>query len=501
MANQGVFLSLDAGSGGGRCLIVDARGTQLASSYRAWQFHAPPGVPMGAEFDPGEVFGTLCRVAHEAMETAGVLPDEVLGIGCTSFRDGVVFLDDHGREIYAGTNRDARALIFASEMQRKWGELITPIAGRTPLGLDAAAHLIWYKRQRPDEFARIRHLLMVSDWIVWKLTREYTADPSNSSSSLLFDVNKCCWSDSIAEALGVSLSILPKVKYPGELAGYVTEKAAKELGVTAGTPVSVGIGDSQAGCLGCGAIEEGETTVVAGTTIPVQMALAKPLYDPARRIWTGAHGVRGRWVLEANGGPAGTVYSWVRRNIYPDISVDEFSAYHHINELAAKEKPGQVFAFLGPQVCDLSKLSFPPMIAVLAPTMGGDIPVTRSGIARAALENIAFTTKANILQCEAVSKMQSKDIYVCGGLSRSRLFVQILADALERSVKVPSIRETTALGAAMAAATAAGIYPDILVAAREMSKTEYVAEPVSDSVKKYRVILRRWEALRTALPR
>lgn len=501
MPKEGALLALDAGSGGGRCLIVDTAGTQLATAYEPWQFRTPAGVPMGAEFDPEEFWKILCAMTRRAMREAGVGPDEILGLGCTSLRDGVVFLDAGGREVYAGSNRDARGIALGGEMQKKWGELMTPLTGRTPLGLDAAAHLLWYKRSRPEEFGRIRHLLMVSDWMVYRLTGEFTSDPSNASSSQLFDVNTGKWSAKIAAALEVPETIFPKVLFPGEVAGRLAPKAAEELGLAAGLPVSAGAGDSQAGCLGSGAVEEGQTTVIAGTTIPVQMTLARPVHDPSRRIWVGAHAVPGRWSLEANGGPAGTVYAWVREDIYPDLGPADAEAYGRINEAAAAESPGQVFAFLGPQVCDFSKLSFPPMTALLAPTMGPGVPFTRPGLARAVLENIAFATRGNVLRCEEVSGLASTDVFVCGGLSRGRPFVQILADVLERPVKVPVVRETTALGAAMAAAVAAGVYPDIFTAAAAMARTEDTVEPSPETAKKYKGIVRRWESLRAALPK
>lgn len=501
MPARGVLLALDAGSGGGRCLVVDTSGSQLAAAYEPWEFHTPPGLPTGAEFDPAEVWGVFRSVTRRAMDLAGIAPEDVLGIGCTSLRDGVVFLDGGGREIYAGTNRDARSIALGGEMQKKWGESMTPLTGRTPLGLDAAAHLLWYRRSRADEYAAIRHVLMVSDWLVYRLTGEITSDPSNASSSQLFDVNVRRWSPEIAAALELPDTIFPPVLFPGEVAGRLTPAAAADLGLVPGIPVSVGMGDSQAGCLGSGAVEEGQTTIIAGTTIPVQMTLARPVHDPNRRIWLGAHAVDGRWSLEANGGAAGTVYAWVCRDIYPEFSPDDPQAYDRINQAAAAEPPGQVFAFLGPQVCDFSKLSFPPMAAIVAPTMGLGVPFTRPRLARAVLENIAFATRGNLLQCEEVAGIIATDVLVCGGLSRGRPFVQILADVLERPVKVPVVRETTALGAAMTAAVAAGVYPDVHAAVVGMARTEHTIGPEPEAARKYRGIVRRWESLRAALPR
>jgi autoinducer 2 (AI-2) kinase len=490
MQKDQVLLSLDAGGGGGRCLIVDAHGNQLAAAYQEWQFHEVPGVPMGTEFDPSEVWSVFAKVAREAVVKAGVSPEQVAGIGCTSIRDGVVFVGADGQPVYAGTNRDARCIALGAEVQRKWGDWMPGVTGRVPLGLDAATHLLWYKRFRPQEFTAITRVMMVSDWMVYKLTGEYSADPSNASSSQLFDVNTCTWSTKIAEALEAKPDIFPTVLFPGEVAGRLSAAAAADLGLQSGIPVSAGVGDSQAGCLGCGAIRDGETTVIAGTTIPVQTVVDTPVHDTTRHTWLGTHALPNRWVVESNGGMAGTIYAAVKAEMFPPET-----SYTELEKLMEAEVPGQVMAFMGTQVADMSKLAFPPMSAIMMPSMMMSAPLTRVRLARAVLENIAYAVKGNIEQNEQVCGAPSTAIFVCGGLSRSRLFAQILADVCEREVSVPSIRETTGLGACIAAAVAAGVYTSVPEAVKVMTHTEFTASPQADSVKRYKPVVRKWQTI------
>ncbi len=96
------------------------------------------------EFDPQLMWETFVRLTREAL--ASVPAQEIAALSTTSFRDGVVFLDGQGRVLYAGTNRDARAVAQGFEMAQAHGERIYSLCGRWPGGTDAAAHLLWMKK-------------------------------------------------------------------------------------------------------------------------------------------------------------------------------------------------------------------------------------------------------------------------------------------------------------------------------------------------------------------
>lgn len=489
MVAEGYLLTWDAGSGGTRCLVVDTRGHQVGFSYRQGQFVRPEDVPAGLEFDPDQMWATAGQLTREAL---GSLPSErVLAISTTSFRDGVVFLDDAGEVLYAGTNRDARAVAQGFEMATRFGETIYASTGRWPLGLDGAAHLLWMRRFRPQVFERIARIMMVNDWLVYRLCGAYSSEPSNASSSLLFDITTREWSPKVAQILDLPASIFPPLFSAGQVAGLLSKEAARFLGLSPGTPVVVGAGDSQAASLGCCTLHDGDTIAIAGTTMPLQMTLTEPLLDEKRRTWTGAHALPSLWSLESSAGPAGMAYQWLWQAFGAEEATQE--PYELLSAEAQHEPPGSAMAFMGPWIADHSRLEFPSRVGFLAPFPAMLAPpLTRPKMGRAILENIAFALRGNLERLQEVSRRNVESLALCGGLSRHRLFNHIVADVCDLPVRVPVIREASALGAAMCAATGAGVYPDLSTAVERMVNWEEVIEPDSALRTKYRTLYKRW---------
>jgi autoinducer 2 (AI-2) kinase len=435
------------------------------------------------------MWDTFVRLTREAVRSAP--PGAVAAVCVTSFRDGIVFLDGDGEVSYAGTNRDARAVAQGFEMAQTAGETIYAITGRWPLGTDGAAHLLWMRKFRPRLYERIERVLMVSDWLVYRLCGAYCAEPSNASSSGLFDVREGAWSRRVADLIDVSPEILAPLLSPGAVAGGLCKEAADALGLPEGTPVAVGLADSQAACLACGAVEDGDTVAIAGSTMPLQMTLDEPLMDGAHRSWTGAHALGGLWSLECSAGLAGISYEWLWQTFEGDRPAQE--AYVQINAEAGAERPGAVMALMGPWVADHGRLQFPSRVGYLAPfPMTFDPPLTRPRMARATLENIAFALRANLRQLEEISGRQVEALGICGGLSKSRLFTQIAADVCQIPVKVPAIREASALGTTMCAAVGAGEYEDLRQASEQMSELEEIIEPDPAMRGRYRTLYKRW---------
>ena len=482
-------IALDAGSGSGRTAVFDLEGHLLGIAAESWSPHVPEDEPLGSEFDPQETWSALARTTRRAMKGAGMAAQSVRAISATSQRDGVVFLDAKGQEVYCGTNRDARGVLHAEDIARTFGEAIHRVTGRWPLGLSAMARLWWFRSHRPEVYRRIAHLLMVSDWLTYRLCGNLSSEPTNASSSMLFDVVQHAWSSELAALLAYPPQLGPPCHEPGHVVGTLTRSAADVFGLAEGIPVVIGAGDSQAACLGCAAFDDGTTTIIAGTTIPVQMILSHPVCDESHRLHLGAYVTPDRWVLESNGGMAGTSYDWFCRTFVSKGA----PAYVALEREMQDAEPGEVLAVLGPQIADFRELSFPPKSTFVFPFLGGaeHLP-TRAAFARAILENIAYAARGNVTQLEEISGQEVTSLNLCGGLARSNVFAQIIADVGQRPVRVPSVRETSCLGAAICAAVGAGVYPDLSAAARTMVHWEPVVQPDPANVRRYRGLYRKW---------
>jgi len=359
-------VALDAGSGSGRSAVFNLQGNLLAVAAEDWAPRVPEDEPLGSEFDPEQMWAALCRTTRLALERAGVPADAVRGISTTSQRDGSVFLDAQGKELLCTTNRDARGVLHAEEVAKEFGEQIYRVTGRWPLGLNALDRLGWLRLHRPEVYERIARVFMISDWLVYRLSGRVCSEPTNASSSLLFDVGQHCWSPELAGLLGHSPQVCPRCYHSGEAVGTLTAQASAALCLPGGIPVAMGAADSQAACLGCSSFEDGATTIIAGTTIPVQMVLTHPVFDELHRLHLGAYVTPGRWVLESNGGVAGTSYRW-----FCETFVGTGAAYAVMEREMQEAEPGEVMAVAGPQIADFRALAFPPKSAFVFPFLGG----------------------------------------------------------------------------------------------------------------------------------
>lgn len=490
--NHDCVVALDAGSGSGRSAVLDLEGNLLGVATEDWAPHVPEDAPLGSEFDPQEMWAVLSRTTRRALERAGVAPQAVRAISATSQRDGVVFLDVEGQEIHCSTNRDARGVMHAEDIAQEFGEAIYPITGRWPLGMSGLARLWWFRIHRPKVYERVAQILMISDWLIYRLCGEFCSEPTNASSSMLFDVGQHSWSSELAELLGYSPQIYPPCYTPGEVAGMLTAQAADALGLPEDLAVVVGAGDSQAACLGCAAFDDGTTTIIAGTTLPIQMVLSHPVFDDLHRLHLGAYVAPGRWVLESNGGLAGTVYSWFCQAF---VGAGP-SAYATLEEEMRKAEPGEVLAVLGPQSADFRELAFPPKSTLVFPFLGvlEQLP-TRGSFGRAILENVAYAARGNVEQLAEISGQEITSLNLCGGLARSSLLNQIVADVCQRPVCVPLVREASCVGVAICAAVGAEVYPDLRSAAEAMVHWEPTVEPDRANVRRYKGLYRKWTKL------
>jgi autoinducer 2 (AI-2) kinase len=485
-------VALDAGSGSGRTAVFDLRGNLLGAASENWSPHVPEDEPLGAEFHPGAMWAALGRTTRRALALAGVPAGSVRGISATSQRDGCVFLDSEGNELLCSTNRDARGVMHAEDLAKEFGETIYRVTGRWPLGLNAMDRLGWLRIHKPEVYARVAVILMISDWLIYRLSGQACSEPTNASSSLLFDVGQACWSAELTGLLGHSDHVCPPCYLPGHVAGGLTASAAEDLGLVEGIPVAVGAGDSQAACLGCAAFGDGVTTIIAGTTVPVQMILSHAVFDALHRIHLGAYVLPQRWVLESNGGLAGTSYRWFcEAFVGPGAS-----AYAVLEKEVQEAAPGEVMAVAGPQVADFRELAFPPRSLFTFPFLAAtERPPGRGAFGRAILENIAFAVRGNVDQVAGISGQAVSTLNLCGGLAHSSVLTHIVADVCQMTVHVPRVREASALGAAICAAVGCGAYRDVGSAARAMVQWEEAVEPDAGSVRRYKGLYRKWTAL------
>jgi len=490
------LLALDAGTSGGRCLIVDERGRLAACTGEAWGYQTDPEAgPQSREFSAEAFWSVLANLVRRALAEAGLKPGRIAGISATSQRQALVFLDGQGREVYAGPNQDVRALTEGLALEARHGERLYASTGHWPAFLMAPARLIWFRDHRQDLFDRVATVLTLADWVLYRLTGERVGERGLAGEAGLVDITHRRRDEHVWRLLGLDSGLLPPLVSSGERVGAVTRAAAAETGLAAGTPVYAGGADSQCALAALGAWQEGDTAAVVGWSGAMQMVTAEPVIDSARRAWAGLHLDEGRWVAESNVGEAGGLWQW-----WVDMLVGQGpEALAEADRLAGRALPGSgdVLALLGAAPMSarllgarLGGLLFPAPLVLKRPG--------RDSLLRAVLENVAFALRASLETLEAVTGMSAVEVRLGGGMSRSATFVRLLADIIGRAVLAADVPEASALGAAMCAAVGAGIYGS-LPEAQAMAPPLRRVEPDPPVAADYQDFYRRWQRLDSML--
>jgi autoinducer 2 (AI-2) kinase len=494
--SEPLMLAIDAGTGSCRAILFDSDGCQRGLGQREYSHAEVPGIPGSQLFDTARNWRLICACIQDALADAGSDPDRVVAVSATSMREGMVLYDARGNEIWACPNVDSRAGEEATELVRSGaaGEIYAQ-AGDW-VSITAPARFRWIARHEPEVFASIAHVGMLGDWIVTKLSGAFVTDPSLGSSSGMFDLGARDWSGRVLELCGLEPDVFPSVVESGTVVGQVTGQAASETGLTEGTPVVVGGADTQLGLVGIGVVDPGRFTVVGGSFWQHTLVLDEPLIDPEARLRTLCHTFPGRWMMEGIGFYCGLTLRWFRdafcqaeKKQAADEGRDVFAL---LEEHATPVPPGSngVFGVFS-NLMEAKRWvhASPAFIGfdIVAPERSG-----KKECFRAIEEAAAYVSLGHLRIAQEISGLGVDEVVFTGGASKGPLWAQILADVLGIPVRLPAVRESTALGAAIYAGLGAGVYDDVRDVAQRIVRFERIVEPDQVAHQAYGELYEQW---------
>jgi autoinducer 2 (AI-2) kinase len=501
MSSKRYLLVIDVGTGSGRSIIFDDRGAQISASQKEWSHLPDPRYRNSADFDCVGNWKLICECVRGSMERANIEPDEIAAVSATSMRHGIVCYGSSGEEVFAVPNVDARAESETAQLIREgWGPRIYEIQGDWP-NIHALARLRWLRKHEPETFDSVRMMTMLSDWVIHRLSGEYSTEASVASSSGMFDIKSIDWSKTLVELAGLRRDFLPAVHSPGMQVGEVTPRAARETGLAARTPVVNGMGDTQSGYVGSGVIAPGQCGVVAGTFWLPSIISSEPMIDSRKRVRTNCHAVKNLWIIESCTFYTGLSIRWFRDALCQEETrrARELGKdpYELMERLAERVPPGSHgVQVIMSNICDNSRwIHASP--AFLNFDVSDPGKYDKAAFYRALLENAAYQVLGEMENIVDVSGGWPKEIIFSGGGSKSALLSQILADTLGVPIKVPVVREATALGAAVTSACGVGMYRSLEEAVKTCIRYERVFHPgEEENVRNtYRNAYKTWRAI------
>jgi xylulokinase len=321
----------------------------------------------------------------------------------------------------------------------------------------------------------------MEDYILWRLSGVAATDYSVASRTMLLDQERGDWWPEMVSLCGIGPDVLPRPLPSGTIIGHVTRLAAHQTGLAAGTPVATGGHDHLCGALAVGAVETGRFLDSSGT--------AQSLLMPVESFHGGgavfAHGLscyrhvlRNRFMIQAGLNTAGGALEWL-----VTLTSGDSQHYSDLFREAEASGPGARGITCLPYFRGCSS----PYVDLNArgAFIGLTLLHTRGDLMRAVIEGLAYHVRQSLEMMAQVGHVAEGHILAIGGANREPLVLQTKADVCNRPVYAPSVPEASAVGAALLAGLAVGMFPDERAAAASVATTFQRYEPDSARARKY----------------
>lgn len=484
-----LLIGADIGSSALKAVLVDPSSGVLAVAERPYRMHRPH--PGWAENDPHDWFDAVVAAVRELLAAAGVPGSAVAGLCVVGQRDPAVLLDDRGRvltpAIHWTDRRDpaGTAAIFASVGR----ERIIEISGVIPTPGLVLPNLDWTRRHRPETWGAVRHAVQPKDYVLGRLTGVLATDRSSLSRSLVNDWRTDAWSDELCEAAGIPISILPPVRFGSwEAVGTLTADAAGLLGLPPSTVVAAGGGDDQAATLGSGVLAPGELSLGTGSSLAWRAVTHEPRPDSRGRLCVARHVVPDLHIYEMVAVGSGTMLRWFRESLATVPGGDTPSYGTLIEEAEAVEQGADGLLFYPYPDGAMLPEEHP---AARGAFLGVTAHHRRAHFVRAILEGVAYLYPP-LLDILREQGVRVERLTLIDGESRSAAWNQVKADVCGHRLHTTGVPEASAVGAAILAGLAAGVFETAEAGARALVTPGPAFTPDPPAVARYATLHAAW---------
>lgn len=446
------YLGLDIGTSGCKAVVFDEAGNELASAYHEYAvFSASDG---WAELDSCQVMQSCMDVIREA---AAKSDDPVRGIGISSQGEAFTAIGPDG-EILANAmvSSDSRAASISQDWSEKFGrQRLYEKTGHTPSPIFSLFKLIWLKENRPDIWRKSKAFYCFEDLIQMRLGIDPAISWCLAGRTVMFNVLEHVWDQDILSEIGLDPAKLARPIASGEIAGTIPPAVARELGIPDGVIVVAGGHDQCCGALGAGVVSAGRAVYGTGTVDCITPAFSKPVFSEslfASNLATYDYTVSGMYTTVAYSLTGGNIMKWFRDELaQPEVQKAAelgVSPYElMLKQIGDKPSGLLVLPYWTPSGTPYFDSDTPGAI------LGMRMTTTRQDVLRGLLEGVAFEMKLN-LDILQHSGIEVDELVAIGGGAKSRSFIQLKADVLDKPIARAKVTEAGCLGVAMLAKAA-----------------------------------------------
>ncbi len=432
---------LDVGTTGCKLTAYDDKGNFVYNSYKEYEINRSDGEH---EIDAQVIFEAVCEVIGDTVKK-----HKFSAIGVTTFGETFTMLDEDNNVLMPSMlYTDPRGESECKELCRILGEeKLTYIAGVKPHQMYSLPKMMWIKNNCPDVYKKAKRIMLMEDYIVYKLTGNAYIDYSLAARTMAFDIRNKCWSDEILSAAEIDKNLLSEPVGAFNCAGEFKKDIYEKFGIDYKITVVNGAHDQVASAVGAGVLEAGQAVDGTGTVecvTPVfdKIPEHKTLYDEGYSVVP--YVFENTYVCYALSFTGGAVIKWFRDNFTKDKSYSEL-------DKSVKKEPTKLLCmphFAGaanPYMDNGSK----------AAIIGLSLEHKSEDIYKALMEGVTYEIMTNIEHLESFG-IKPEKLYATGGGAASDVWLQIKADILHRPVTALQAKEVGACGTCMMTGVAIG---------------------------------------------
>ena len=465
------YIGIDLGTSAVKLLLMEESGKICNIVSREYPLFFPH--PGWSEQKPEDWFAQSMEGMKEL--TKDIDRAQVAGIGFGGQMHGLVTLDKDDNVIRP-------AILWNDGRTGEETEYLNTVIGKDKLSQYTAniafagftaPKILWMQKNEPENFKKVVKIMLPKDYLAYRLSGSFCTDVSDASGMLLLDVKNRCWSKEMLEICGITEEQLPKLYESWEVVGTLKPEIAKELGFSENVKVVAGAGDNAAAAVGTGTVGDGQCNISLGTSGTVFISSKNFGVDENNALHSFCH-ADGSYHL------MGCMLSAASCNKWWMDEIIRTKEYTKEQENITKLGENNVF-FLPYLMGERSPHNNPDARGTF---IGLTMDTTREDMTQAVLEGVAFAIRDSFEVAKSLG-IQIERTKICGGGAKSPLWRRMIANVLNIKVDRIESEEGPALGGAMLAAVACGVFSSVEEAAEKIVRVTETIEPEPELVEKY----------------
>lgn len=487
-----LILAIDSGTQNVKAVVFDLDGRVRALSRLAHEPDSTPH-PRWVEHDAEDYWDKMCRATREALSAVGRDVCDLKAVGLTSQRGTTIPVDADGAVLRpAIVYLDNRVTEGLPGVGGFWGLFFAAIGRKTAIQyVRSHSKFLWIKTHQPEIYDRTRTFFQVASFLNFRLTGRINESVGMMVGMFPMDYKKLAFypQKGIHDVFGVTPARLPELIAPLGITGHITKEASEKTLIPEGLPVIVGGGDVQAGVVGTGVSDEHEAALVLGTTIDFDIPTRRFINDEKLRFLCWPAAVPDSYILESGVGGGFLTVTWFTNELAhyeTQLSKERGTSPEELLDEAVKNIPAGSLGLM------VQPYWTPPFhrVAARGAIVGLTMAHSRAHIYRAILEGFAYEIRAGYEVMAEKSGVPIREIRVSGGGSKSDAVLAIIADVLGVPALRMEVEESSALGAALCAATGSGIFQTLTEGIERMVHVKQRFEPNPSNREVYETMYR-----------